>query len=303
MPTVPFTEFKHECNKQEIELHPALVAAAISGESGTSFTHEPTANLAAIAMAGRLLRWSGHNNSADIKLANQKIQLTPETSGDLVVEALATVINHSIEPYQPTIHEVFWPENNASGLSICQDAEGYFAMAAALLMGLETSVLLGQEPPKGIADIEVIIDSDGDPVILRKGINSRSNIGEPTSLALKEVIIGGVLFPAGSILNVEGSIQQGPYRNGPSSFIASPGIFQVRPVRDYDKASFLRLSAYGLPPTERFKHFSASDLIGGENTAVKRLFIEDHSLSFIKEITAGAMKQAEMHSMLQLTTV
>ncbi len=112
----------------------------------------------------------------------------------------------------------------------CSHAEMYFNEAL-----YELEIISAIPNPNMVK--EIFVDANG-PVILRKKRDIK------TGLALRQITINGIGYPAGSIVAVKAKEQLGQKR---------PKI--IREVTELERLTFLRLSAFALDHSERFKSF------------------------------------------------
>jgi hypothetical protein len=265
-----FEEFAQKCAAQNVVINPLL---GQRGDDHKFFRGEfakgpPHPLLQGIVRAGILLR------------KDPGLRLTPTTDRLLDLEAfgsdvpmltLATMCNDSL---QPAVSEntPLLPGPMLAVKGVCEHAEECWIDV------LEERRLKASKYP--MAELYTANGQlDGRPILARKAQH------EQTSLTFTEVTIGGIRYPEGGIFNMAA------VRDGPDtqewSMVAMPKGYSVRAVGDVACATFLRLSAYALPPDQRAE-YGLEQL--GEGRTIKELQGEATAgvvLSYLAELEAA----------------
>ena len=237
-------QFDKVCSKQGVQLN-KLVAAVLTPKpenrdeysqlmiepDGERAALLPTPILGAISGAGDILMGKPGES-----LADRQMRIPLSFHRDITAVALARVINASVESpiVQPKSAVRFESTNNST--CSCAKAEHLFLETFRALSDITSlgEVALG---------CQLIVKND-QPIFVRK------REGEKTSLTLREIIIDGIPYPAGSIVDTK-------FRDG-DLLIPSSGAEAI-PAELIEAVSFLRLSAFALNPLMRQFAFRKMD--------------------------------------------
>jgi hypothetical protein len=230
-----YGEFAALCKEQNVGLYDGLER----DQPALSFTWEPTQVLRAIAQAGVILRVK-----PGARLVRKPVVFN-DTKPDFSLKVLGDIVNATYSPAAPSIRRpAFSSPKTAGHLCVCEEAEGKFLDTVRDL----TDKTSDQSDDFGCEIMTVV----GRPTFLRKsGIVA-------SSLSLRPVIIGGIPYPAGSLLRI--NLPDEVNEEGTPTYPNVPyRAYKVTPVVSFACIGFLRLSAFALPPAERQEVFDASD--------------------------------------------
>lgn len=233
-----FEEFAQKCSAQGVELHPCLALPPTVIENVSAGPEHPM--LRALATAGALLRTKPNE-----PLATNDMLLDLEAFGDDVpMRTLATMCNGSVNPeLVPPEDTVALPGPLSYGKDVCYSAEGRW-IAALESEGAKSGRIITTYG--GIAEF---FTADGKQDGL---VAARKNIFEQTTMTFAKTTIGGIAYPAGSLLNLRavGETENAHRKNE----IHIPAGYTVRSLGDVGLATFMRLSAFALPQNQQAEY-------------------------------------------------
>ncbi len=226
-----FESFRDTCYQQGVELEPRLPRFVADKIPSSRYYYTPGKMLQAVAAAGWLL-----GEEPDLALVSDRIDVSSFHDEDVPAHILARILNASHEPEEAEDYARYFICKDGAEIDNCVDADTYFAETVAVF------VEPGQD--KGCQ----IIADGMEPVFLRK------SIGEHSALALHDIRINGIPYPAGSIARVDVSQDVVQSTNGELFFdfpCVSDDRVETVPVETVMKARFMRLSAFAMSPDER----------------------------------------------------
>lgn len=254
MASVGFGGFINKCAHQEVELKPEITDFEIVHDIFLPFTYAPNEMLKAVAVAGILLR-RGYKD-----LANKPIKPDGELSRNTVAMTLTNIINGSIEPLDAAVDLPASP----SGIDACRAADFKFL---TLIDALQ----------KGEGKCQII--GDNEAALIRKTRN-----GQPSALSVRDLVVDGIPFPAGSMFNIELTDED-------KTSIQTPNVLESVGLNRVEGLGFMRLSVFALEGIERAKNFKDLDLDRPLASASMRT-LGDYSISDIRNITEQAYLDA-----------
>lgn len=224
-----YKRFLGNCIDAGIDLHDSLQVKEPSAYSKFC-SYLPGSWFTAIAITGELL------NGLD--------RIEPLASGPIPLDCLASnpateqrvlrnIINGSItpetSPTQPAFQNIY-----EGGVDVCRSAEGRFGTIFNEMRKPDNPAPRG--PSGNSLEWTFVVDGSS-PVLLEK----TRGAGRSSTLALEDITINGIPYPAGSLL----AIYKLPHAR------LSAGAHTVVPMEEVENVSFMRLSAYTLPPGRR----------------------------------------------------
>lgn len=187
----------------------------------------PTGILSAVKNAGEALR-----EDPDRVLTDSLINPDWGFSTNVSTRTLIEILNSSLEKSPIPSHEVQFTCSPAEKLDTCSFADLSF------LRTIVTVEYVSPDQPAAHG-CQIIANQAGSPIFVRK------YLGNPSAISLKDVYINGIPYPAGSIFSLEAPDDE--------DSLPEPSSHKVQeiPLRNIGRISFLRLSAFALPPAER----------------------------------------------------
>ena len=177
--------------------------------------------------------------------------------------------------------------NNSYGepinaISACQSSEAYLAWLFTSWATPDNA-----PPPEG----GEIIMHEGEPVIVRMSGRSPGSDepGIPSAIALWDVEIDGIQYPAGSLLRVQSADVRDTQRL-PSDFVMSSLISKAITTVDSSRlrgVGFSRLLAFALPPARRWQRFGEAELLTYMDPIP---LLHDGTMQELRAITAATVK-------------
>jgi len=221
-------------------LHPKLAYALATNDIDRTVDLQrpylsPNRFFGGAIMAGYMLR-RPHCEDVTRKphraLARRPMAGSPDERPELTF--LRTIVNTSIQPEKTVLNLRQQPHRLGAGACSYADV----SMASSLnSLQKENHIFRGGR---------IVTDEHAGPVFWQKAV------GSLTALALQPVAIESVTYPAGSIMDL--SIHDDfEFRN--YGFAAGDGDVEVVAVSKIEAASFIRPSAFVMPPEQRLKHF------------------------------------------------
>jgi hypothetical protein len=236
----PYIRFKREYKNQEIDLHPRLEDSSVLSEH--CFSRNEIAINTTVATAGRILR-----ENPEERLANKPINLPSEhdiPQHEVALETLEGMINSSIErppeeklpPYQFESHKI-------PAVDMCADAELYFDRA--IPGGWAWLPRANKE-----VEYQAIVDESEDGLNI---VAVRKFEGKPSVLALEDMAVDGVVYPAGSLMRFQ-LASDGPQEKKYFEWTHEhpPRIVSYNEVL---RGGFLRLSNDFIGQPEKIAHY------------------------------------------------
>jgi len=222
------------CTAQNLELHPR-----ISFQPDENFSAGPTHSMfRAVAAAGALLRVRPNEQLA--KSSDGNVLDLSAFGDDIPMRTLAAMCNDSLNPQLvPPEDVVPLPGPLSYGRNVCVLAEGRWITA---LERDKSQKLYG-----GMAEFFTANGQPDGPLVA-----ARKNVNEQMTLTFVDTMIGGVRFPAGSLLNLRAKGEAEDVHKKNRALIASG--YSVRPLGHIAAASFMRLSAFALPEDQQAEY-------------------------------------------------
>ncbi|HSX34840.1 MAG TPA: hypothetical protein VLF62_04310 [Candidatus Saccharimonadales bacterium] len=231
-----YEEFVHETRSQGVTLHHMLAQQGrrLEPRLVESFAVGPDHKLlVALACAGALLR-----KFPDELLADKPIDLAA-FGNDMPARTLAAICNAKLSPIVPGPGDIALPGPINFGKCVCPLAE-------------ERWVKTIEDPEhvftkKPMAELFATGGRIGDKLVVARKAEHEQN-----ALTFTEVNIDGIVYPPGSILNLLalGDDDATLKRN----LVDMPNGYSLRDIGDIACAGFMRLSAFGLPPSQRAEY-------------------------------------------------
>lgn len=205
-----------------------VVDHLLEGEECLSEVYTPDPVSRAVYLAGLLLR-----HYPDTELHHSQVAVRDCDNSKLAIQAFAGIVNTSIERVdvgKPT----FSSKMPGKVRHHCKEAEGRFLWAISRIVSDRKSEYA--LPPAAV----IVHDADKDPVLFGK------KVGDASYLSLRPVVIDGVRYPEGSIIDArfetEDLEKMACTSNGTYAEIASSRVIS---------AGFLRLSRFALTKREQ----------------------------------------------------
>ena len=264
-----FEKFVDTCSAQGVVFEPEFLDLQDQSFSIAAGARSvaPTSMLKAMVVAGSMLR-----EEPDRPLViNQTIDVETGSFHTFTQLTLATMLNASNRPIDAQDTRPQFNELATEPINTCAEAESRFA---------ETFFSLGYDKPEELMGSQVFVDEEQVPVLLRK------DFGEKSTIALSDIVIKGVPYPAGSLVRLEiaGDISRDSvvmYGQLPDSGL------EVLPLGLVENIAFSRLSAFALPAPERRLAFRM-ELIGINNPDSRR-FVTRVGRASLRGIVQAAM--------------
>ncbi len=215
-------------NPDTAALHPEVRRARASMKTDIHDLYSPNRTFARTVMAAYILRCRAQGKDTDERpLATRPIA---EREQEKAIQGIfRTIINDSLEP--DATNDLF-PERTCRVYEgACRKADVYFAAEFAGMSNQNTTHLASR-----------FIMHDDQPVLMQKGR------GTCTALSLRELSLGGVRYPVGSLFGIHVARDYSQQDKWHHPMIKD--ITQV-PSSEVEGISFLRPSLFALPPTER----------------------------------------------------
>lgn len=234
-----FNGFAARCTNSGIELHESMWQAGQTGASGLRYTLEPSGMYAAIVKAGILLREQPSITLANTIITGKALRGFMHTPAS---RTLTGIINASREPLPgPTLacRRIKIPD-------ICGRAEKF--ISATILQMLQPDAQM--QGYNRLLPHCIISGNDHRIIAIQKGE------GEPTCLTFERLIINGIPYPPGSLMDVRfkdeynGKRYRSRWKNRSA---AAP--YHIEPMENVAHMGFLRLSAFAVPPLRRAAEF------------------------------------------------
>ncbi|HSW98548.1 MAG TPA: hypothetical protein VLF71_01805 [Candidatus Saccharimonadales bacterium] len=242
-----FQTFQLECSVQGVPLSHAIDPTPVLDTEPVDFPHGPSDSmLRGVTRAATLLR-QGEPLVRDNSLRALDLGLFGD---DVPMRTLAGMVNGSREAVTAQDSVPSFNGPRPGNLDVCVGAERNWL---TVLTGAQD---IG-DPDQPLA--EFFTGADGGVVMARKLWTV------PNALTFVGVVIGGVEYPAGSLLALS-------TRHHGDSRAAPPG-YSVRPADEVISAAFLRLSGYALPEGQQ-AIYGVDSLTNGLEIATVREFAE-----------------------------
>lgn len=228
----------------ESNLHPQVYSAGQRGASGEDWlTAVPHPTYAAVEEAGRLLRHNPADRLAREVVPDETIRQIPPQ--DIAARSLVQIANTSITRQRSAA--ISFASKGMCRYYVCDLTERFFA-STFNFVATEESFLDNQVLGYTRDGYQIITDQSDQPVLLRK------RRGQQTALSLTPLAINGVTYPLGSLVRYDlgRDFDRDPRR--PGRYAPEPlqdGQQEVLPLSEISRISFLRLSAFALPPDRR----------------------------------------------------
>lgn len=250
-----FEQFSQALDHQRVTVDQRILEAGHSGRSSLPFSLEPTGILAAIAEAGRVLR-----KEPGRPLADQLITPSRKWRHDASQMILCRMINTSIAPDVHTTPALF--SAGTKGMDTCNITERLLQVTVDLLRQPRDSQAVPIRP-----GCQVIHEGE-------RATFLREALGERVCLALTEFSINGVWFPPGSLARVDVYGDTTIPVDGRQKIAMPEEGVHVVPLDQVERAAFIRLSAFALPPEQRSPFRTDTSAIAGWERHMPQIIAE-----------------------------
>lgn len=224
MNALTYRGFKNECDRQGAKLHSGLANLETPVSDDEFRIDAPSPMLKAVATAGGMLR-----EDPTATLAEQPIKPEAKFERSSIARALIGIINASIKPEVGPVDLPYTWE----GVDVCRQADFKFL---DLINQLSEGAGAGQ------------IIGSGQPALLRKTQN-----GEKSALSVRDLVVNGIPYPAGSIFKVKMSDED-------ELSTHMPDVLQSVDLSRVGGLGFMRLSVFAVDENERASNFRSLDL-------------------------------------------
>lgn len=222
------------CAAQEVTLHPSVEEAISKLYAPLGFAGYRTPLLLGVMAAAHTLE-----THPGTRLANKSLDIRPIDT-DIPSQVLAELINVSMGVRQNSKPTLSVRRSTDYRDDACTDLEDHWN---------ETFDILSSGP--GRKPLVQLFVQNGVPVVARKGR------GYPTALLLQDIAMGtdSIVYPAGSAVQVATRLDACTARHNLRVNLEAPEILPASAIR---RMSFLRLTPYLVPTSQRKEHFDGT---------------------------------------------
>lgn len=186
----PYTRFKREYTSQGIKLLPGIEDSSALEEH--CFPRKEVGINRTVANAGRILRDNPQEKLADCQIILPSEHDIPQHK--VALETLRGMINSSIE--RPPVEELpryQFESRKIPAVNMCPEAEIHFDRS--IPRGWSLMPRIDKE-----VEYQAIVDESDDRLDI---IAVRKFEGQPSVLALEDVVVDGIVYPAGSLMRLQ----------------------------------------------------------------------------------------------------